>query len=103
MLISFLRGQVQTTAALIKSIKMNKKDMFGGSVPMRGMDPIHALCLQLVANGIIHLGICDNKKHCVGKKKLNPKNVIMKLGMVDGDPSVLQDHFWEGINVMVPE
>ncbi len=90
-------------AALIKSIKTNKKDIFGGGVPTRVMSPIHALYLQLVAKGIIHLGICDNKKHCIGKKELNPKNVIVKLEIVDGDPSVLQDHFWEGINVMVPE
>jgi hypothetical protein len=82
---------------------MNKKDIFGGSKPTRGMGLIHALCLQLVAKGIIHLGICDNKNHCLGKKELNPKSVIVKLGIVDGDPSVLQDHFWEGINVMVPE
>jgi hypothetical protein len=103
MLVSFCLGQMQTMAALIKSIKMNKKDIFGGSVPMRGMGPIHALCLQLVTNGIIHLGICDNKKHCIGKKALNPKHVIMKLGAVDSDPAVLQDHCWEGINVMLPE
>ena len=82
---------------------MNKKDIFGGSVPTRGMGPIHALCLQLVTNGIIHLGICDNKKHCIGKKELNPKHVILKLGIFDRDPPVLQDYCWEGINVMLPE
>jgi hypothetical protein len=61
MLISFCLGQLQSTAALIKFITTNKKDVFGISVPTRGMGLIHALCLQLVANGIIHLGICDNK------------------------------------------
>jgi hypothetical protein len=94
---------MQTIAALIESIKTNNTDIFGGSIPMIGMGPIHALCLQLVAKGIIHLGICDNKKHCIGKKELNPWSVIVKLGIVDIDPSVLQDYFWEGINVMVPE
>jgi hypothetical protein len=45
MLISFCLVQMQTMAALIKSIKTNKKDIFGGSIPARGMGLINALCL----------------------------------------------------------
>ncbi len=41
--------------------------------------------------------------HCIGKNELNPMHVIVKLGLVDGHPAVLQDHCWEGINVIVPE
>jgi hypothetical protein len=55
-------------AALIKSIKMNKKYIFGGSLPTRGMGPIHALCLQLVVNGIIH------------EERVNPKACHCEVG-----------------------
>jgi hypothetical protein len=79
MLISFSSGQMQATAASIKSIKTTKKDIFGGSVPTRGMG-IHALCLQLVAHGIIHLGICGNKKALYWKERVKPKECHCEVG-----------------------
>jgi hypothetical protein len=64
------------------------------------MGPIHALCLQLVATDILEFGISDENKNRIGKTDLTPKRVIVKLGIVDGEPSVLFDKYWAGLSLV---
>ena len=63
------------------------------------MGPIHTLCLHLVATEIIQLQIMKDKKHLIGKLELSPKFVVVNLGIVDGQPLVLVDSYWEGIQL----
>jgi hypothetical protein len=68
LLISFCIGTMQPFAALIKIVKTKRSEIFHKyyvSNKLRG--PIHALCRQLVANGIIQLQILKDKKHLIGK------------------------------------
>ncbi len=37
--------------------------------------------------------IMEDKKHLIGDLELSPKFVVVKLGIVDGQPSVLVDSF----------
>ncbi len=64
------------------------------------MGPIHALCRQLFAKGIVELGISDEKKNLIGKTDLSPMNVIVRLGIEGNDTVVLIDSFWEGLNLV---
>jgi hypothetical protein len=64
------------------------------------MGPIHALCLQLVATGILELGISDKNKNLIGKTDLTPKSIVIKLGVVNEQPSVLLDNYWEGLSLV---
>jgi hypothetical protein len=57
------------TSALIKFINAKREYIFNkNDVPNRVMGPIHALCLQLVAKGIIDLGICQKKRTTLARK-----------------------------------
>ena len=49
----------------------------------KNMGPVHALMLQLVANGIIRLGVSDSNK--VGTNKLTTKDVELKLATTTYD------------------
>ena len=62
------------------------------------MGPIHALCLQLVAVGIIELKICNNKRNLIGKTDLLPLNVVVRLEIQQHNPAVLIATYWEGLN-----
>ncbi len=65
------------------------------------MGPIHALCLQLVATGILELGIADKNKNFIGKTDLTPKSIVVKLGVVNRETSaVLLDNYWEGLSLI---
>ena len=61
-----------------KAIKKSKNLIFEN--PPKPMGPIHALMLQLVANGIVKLGVADSSK--VGKEKLTVRDVELKLDAV---------------------
>jgi len=70
-------------------------------VPKGVVGPIHGLCLQLLANGIIDLGISDSGKAHVGKDTLTAAHVIVKAGTVqkEGMPRILaylDDNSWNG-------
>ena len=51
------------------------------------MGPFHALMLQLVANGIVKLGVSDSNK--VGKDKLSVRDMELKLATITHE-SILQ-------------
>ncbi len=67
------------------------------------MGPIHAFCMQLVAKGIIELSITHKKRKSIGKSELSPCDVVIKLGVVEGIPSILIDSYWEGITLVCNE
>jgi hypothetical protein len=90
---------MQSSAALIKFVKTKKKEIYC-NVPNRMMGPIHALCLQLVATHILKFGKSDKNKNLIGKTDSTPKRVIVKLGIVNGEPSVLLYNYWEGLSLV---
>ena len=65
------------------------------------MGPIHALVLQLIAKGIVALGISDSTK--TGTAKLNDNDVMLYLPNEMNDngtclPAYTIDSYWEGLN-----
>jgi hypothetical protein len=89
---------MQPFATLIKIVKTKRSEIFHkNDVANKLMGRIHALCLQLVAMEIIQLQIMEDKKHLISKLELLPKFVIVKLGILDGQPLVLIDSYWEKI------
>jgi hypothetical protein len=52
-------GKSKTTNDLVKFIKTKKSSIYHVSNVPKPMGPIHGLCLQLVATGIIDLGISN--------------------------------------------
>ena len=64
-----------TPDELKKALKRSQNKIF--NIVPKTMGPIHALMLQLVANGILKLGVADSNK--VGKDKLTTKDVVLKL------------------------
>ncbi len=98
LLISFCTSTMQPFATLIKIVKTKRSEIFHkNDVANKLMGRIHALCLQLVAMEIIQLQIMEDKKHLISKLELLPKFVIVKLGILDGQPLVLIDSYWEKI------
>ncbi len=53
------------------------------------MGPIHAFCMQVVANGILQLYISNEKEHLICKPELLPDSVTVQLGVVEGEMCVL--------------
>jgi hypothetical protein len=79
----------RATNNLVKFFSTNKSLIYHVSNVASPMGPIHGLCLQLVATGIIDLGIPNETKNKIGKLDLIPANVIIKLGSRDGQPTAL--------------
>ncbi len=87
-----------TPAELVKFIKVNKDNIYI-DLPNKLMGPIHALCLQLVANGILNLLVAVCHRSLIGKNTLNDKHVVLCLGVKEGDePVLLNDRYWEGMH-----
>ncbi len=85
---------MQLTLALIMWVKTKKNVIFyENDVPNRMMGPIHAFCLQLVVKGINELSIQHKKRKSIGKSELSPRDVVIKLGLVEGIPSILIDSY----------
>jgi hypothetical protein len=96
LLITFcsMGSESKTTNDLVKFIKTKKSLIYHVSDVPKPMGPIHRLCLQLVATGIIDLGISNEKK--IRRSDMIPANVIIKLGHINGQPTVLNPISWEG-------
>eukprot|EP00956_Cyclotella_meneghiniana_P031331 scaffold81936_cov56-Cyclotella_meneghiniana.AAC.2 len=60
---------------LKRALRDNKKTIF--TVVPKTMGPIHALLLQLIANGILNISVSDVSK--IGQPKLTTKDVVLKL------------------------
>ncbi len=81
-----------TTGALIKFVKDRQKIFFHKhDQPTKGMGPIHALCLQLIATGILEFAIADGSTKEIGKNDLNISNVVIKIGKEGGEPKAMFD------------
>ena len=62
------------------------------------MGPIHAICLQLVATGILKFGVADGSTKSIGKNELNITKVVVTLGQDSGKPRIMFDEYWTYIN-----
>ena len=75
-------------------------------VPSKGVGQIHALCLQLIAAGIISLAVTDRSK--IGTDKMSSKIVAVKCQNVKRKkddntycyPGYMVDDLWEGFNLI---
>ena len=88
--------------SFIKSIKENKTFIFHENhVPNKQMGPIHALVLQLLAKGIISVGVSDVSK--IGSDKLNATHIVITLpNAIDSEgitmPAHMIEDLWDGLN-----
>ena len=84
----------------VKQIKEKKDIVYDKDSIPGDAAPIHALCLQLLAKGIVSLNI--EHKSLIGTDKVEAKHVNVSLSTenTDGYPSftILSDKNWEGIN-----
>ena len=99
----FVVGKTPHYKSMVKMIKERKEYIFHqNDVPEVKMAPIHALVLQLLAKGILALGVLDTTK--IGKKKSSAAHVSMTLPTsMDGDialPAYMIDSNWEGMNYL---
>lgn len=76
-----------------KAIRAARHKIF--LIPTKTMGPIHALMLQMVANGILNLGISDSNK--VGKQNIHTKDVDLKLATTISDGIVKPAHMVESM------
>eukprot|EP00956_Cyclotella_meneghiniana_P004040 scaffold4901_cov50-Cyclotella_meneghiniana.AAC.1 len=77
-----------TVDELKKAIRDAKSKVF--VKPSKSMGQIHAIMLQLVANGIVKMGISDSSK--VGKEKLSVRDVELKLATVTHESILTPAH-----------
>ena len=99
----FVEGKTPHYKSMVKIIKERKEYIFHkNDVPEKKMAPIHALILQLLAKGILALGVLDMTK--IGKKKFSAAHVSMTLPTsMDGDialPAYMIDSNWERMNYL---
>ena len=100
LLVGFCAGKENTTAQLVKFIKLNKTSIYHkNDVPKTIVGPIHAICLQLIAVRILELSVLDKKKDLVGTKGIVPAHVTVRLGIDNKEPRILKDSYWERICV----
>ena len=108
LLVQRVRGSDKdvTLRDLVRSMKESRKILFHrDDVPLQGVGQIHALCLQLIAAGIISLAVTDRSK--IGKEKMSSKVVAVTCPTVkrakDGNtycyPGYMVDDLWEGFNL----
>ena len=96
------KGQPPSADHFVKIIKGFKDTIYEpNEVPRGVVGPIHGLCLQLLANGIIDLDINESGKAHVGKETLSSAHIVLKAGTVkkDGLPRILaylDDDSWKG-------
>eukprot|EP00956_Cyclotella_meneghiniana_P033009 scaffold92750_cov52-Cyclotella_meneghiniana.AAC.2 len=92
-----------TVQALKDAFWTAKERVFHADSRPKNKGPIHALCLQLFAKGIIHLDISNHTK--IGTETIMDKDVSIKLSMgVDSSgislPAYTIDDYWKGINII---
>ena len=85
----------------MKYIKDNKHSIFHESdVPVRSMGSIHALCIQLVATGILEMSISDTNKKNLGKTDLGYDSVVIGLGKTGDQVNIMIDPYWNTLNTV---
>ena len=95
-----------TLRDLVRSMKESRKTLFHrDDVPSPGVGNIHALCLQLIAAGIISLAVTDPSR--IGTDKMSSKIVVVTCQNVKRKkddntycyPGYMVDDLWEGFNL----
>ena len=95
-------GTPPSTDNFHKTMKRCKSSIYEpDEVPKGVVGPIHGLCLQLLANGIIDLDISQDHVQHRGKETLVAKHIVVKSGTIkrNGAPrilSYLDDESWNG-------
>ena len=94
-------------ASFLKTLKgARQKLCHKDDVPKgKEMGQVHAVCLQMIAKGIISLNVTDRTK--VGTDKIEKKHLAVTCPRakrnVDGDecwcPGFMVDELWEGLNL----
>jgi len=93
-----------TTDELVKFVKDRQQLIFHqNDQPTTGMGPIHALCLQLIATGILEFGIDETRARRVGKSDIHMGNIVIQLGSESGEPKAMFDRYWTNIHVSTDE
>jgi len=108
-LVSFLStnvlapGKCPKPSDVIKAMKEEKERLFHPEdVPNHLMFQIHALCLQLVAKGILAVSVKEASKEKIGTNKLTDKDLVISLpnGVNSRDitlPSYTIPEYWSGL------
>jgi hypothetical protein len=101
-------GKQPDTDAFLSCIKKARNEIYEpGDIPTNLVGPIHGLCLQLLATGIIDLGLSPDGKLNAGSDKLDAKMVTVQLGMKNTGgtpmPAFMDDASWRGIKFARPE
>ena len=100
LLIGLFMGNAPTPEGLVKFIKLHKEKIYqSNDVPNRLMGPIHALCLQLIANRMILLLVHKDKQAMIGKMDLRTSHVVLKLHFENDTAAVLIDRYWDRFNL----
>ena len=96
-------GSTITPDGIISIVKSNKTTIFhDDDIPTSHVGPIHALCLQLLAKGIIKLAIADEYTKHIGSFGLMQKHVVVRLGEEIDNSGILglvllSDGVWNGL------
>ena len=64
-------------------------------MPNNIFGPIHALCLQLVATGIVELKVSEEACSMTGTNDLSAKGVVVRLDVNHNMPRCLEDESGE--------
>ena len=99
----FVEGKTPHYKSMVKMIKERKEYIFHqNDVSEVKMVLIHALVLQLLARGILALGVLDMTK--IGKQKFSAAHVSMTLPTSMGGnialPAYMINSNWEGMNYL---
>jgi superfamily II DNA helicase RecQ len=100
LLVAYCAAKKRTTGELLQFVKAKQKDFFPEDIVLKYVGPFHAFCMQLIANGILHFRIADEKKYLIGKKELSPKSVVVELASKNGELCALSDSYWGGIRLV---
>jgi len=104
-----VHGSNKSVGKFVKLMKSNKGLIFHeDDVPGREMGQMHALCLQMIAKGIIQLKIDDKTK--MGTDKVTRRDLSVacpivkrvRNGLTYCYESYRMDEMWEGINAYSP-
>ena len=91
-----------TVQMLKDSIWDARERVFDSQSQPQKKSPVHALCLQLFARGIINLGV--NNTSLIGTESIRDKDVCITLAIGTDDSGITQpaytiDNYWNGINI----
>jgi len=98
----FFNGVAPKHDKFTKFVKDKRNDIFEeGQAPGKLVGPIHALCLQLIAKGLVELDINTSEKKYVGTDKLQSNHVVIRAGVTNiagyKEMAMYNDSLWSGL------